>query len=477
MEDSRIPPGTARRLISINPDLQDGFGHYLHYDLRLRSAAQDLGLEFSTVANRASDPALLPGALLPTFTNNSWTAGRFRKPGVADAFADELKTAVDRIGSASGAGNSYFMYLGSIAHAAAVLQVAAATRSAANSFRINLFYSYDDFTPEGKVRAEVLDEYQLVLDAVDTVGGCLGVSLCVDTERMSELIRHHTGRVLPVLPFFSVTDLRESDARSIRERPLPARGGEFTVYFPGNMQLDKGYDLVLDLVERFSHEHREFPVRFVMRDMSVGKEIPGAARRLKKLGDRITLLQGVLSDEDYKAQFMRAHVILIPYRRSAFFARTSAVYSDATVLGIPVIAVRDTWMGANTERLGNGLVFDDRSPAEFSAALRHLLENYGAFVEGAGRAREAWLKSNNPYRVVEPLAAAGREAASLPDAQLKSYLRLFETAIAISAKRVLLANTVAKPAVSGNDAAARAIRAGLGKARRLLGRALQRIIQ
>ena len=131
-----------RHLISVNPDLRDRFGHYLNYDLRLRTAAQALGFEFSTLANQAIDATLLDRFVLPTFSNNSWTAGRFRKPGVIDAFARELRESVERTRSGRDTQKHYFMYLGSIAHAAAILQVAAETSEAENHYRINLFYSF-----------------------------------------------------------------------------------------------------------------------------------------------------------------------------------------------------------------------------------------------------------------------------------------------------------------------------------------------
>jgi glycosyltransferase involved in cell wall biosynthesis len=431
-----------RHLISINPDLRDRFGHYLNYDLRLRATAQVLGFDFSTLANQAIDATAQDRFVLPTFSNNSWTAGRFRKPGVIDAFASELRESLERNPGGRDMQNHYFMYLGSISHAAAILQVAAATSDPANHYRINLFYSSDDFTPDGRIRQDILDEYRLVLDAMAVAGTDLGVSLCVDTSRMSELICQHTGYELPVLPFFSVTDLAESDAADVKGRRSRRDAKEFNVYYPGNVQIEKGYDLVLDLLERYSDAFPEYQVRFVLREMYVGKEVPAVARRLKRLGDRVTVIKGVMSDEQYKERFKQADVILLPYRRSAFFARTSAAYSDATLLGTPVVAVRGTWMGHNTQRLKNGAIFEENSVPEFFASLREVLENYDTYLKRAEDARKTWQQESNPRRVIDLLIGAESETNSCIPSARESYFRVFGQALIASRERTRLTDAL-----------------------------------
>jgi glycosyltransferase involved in cell wall biosynthesis len=425
-------------LVSINPDLQNEFGHYLSYDTRLRLEAEKCGITCRILANKLLANHLRNDFTLPTFGNNSWTAGRFRKPGVIDAFTHDLEQAL----ATRRAPAAYFMYMGSIRHASAIMNINARMSRHEDRFLVNLFYSAHDFTPDGDIKPELLDEYRMVLDAVCTAGARRGISLCVETERLADMIEATTSHRLPVLPFFSVTDFSAADIQDARQRRLERDRGAFTVYYPGNIQPAKGYDLVLRLLEECSPELRRRNVHFVLREMFLGAKDDAIAKRFRRLRGPVTVVDGVLDDGSYKEWFKRADVIVLPYRRYAFFGRTSAAYADATVLGIPVVCVEDTWLGMSAKHLQNGTVFSDEGDdvSGFLSALCELLDNYDEALEKSERARPQWLERNSPRTLVDFItrnAAVQRpQYREDPD---ERYMRLFENAMKISAARIHLA--------------------------------------
>jgi len=423
----------------VNPDLQDGFGHYLHYDVRLREEARARGIRFTSLGNKKAAADLAPDFLVPTFSNNSWTAGRFRKPGVATAFARELKGALETGHASESDRRIYYLYLGSVRHAWAVLTLAAANPDALRSFHVNLFYGTDDFTSSGRLKDPVRHEYELVLGAVAAFGARLGVTVSVESQRLADWIRAATSYEVSVLPFFGVSRLSEEHAERVRARISRSPREGRVVYFPGNLHPAKGYDLFLDLVAKHRTSFVGGGVRFVMRNVLAGKEEGAIRRRLRRLRHSVEVIDGVLADDAYIELFVRADVIVLPYRRSAFAARTSAALADAMTLGIPVVAVRGTWLGDWVDALGCGATFEENSLPDFRDALRRVLDNHSQFVEGARCARLRWLAENTPGRLIDFLMDCGERCATRESDALDPGLAgLLEAAMNLEDGRTVL---------------------------------------
>ena len=78
-------------MVSINPDLVNSFGHYLHHDLRCRAEVERRGGGFVSLANLGVHGVAEAG-IVPWFESHSWSVSGDDE--IADAFQRELSAAL-----------------------------------------------------------------------------------------------------------------------------------------------------------------------------------------------------------------------------------------------------------------------------------------------------------------------------------------------------------------------------------------------
>lgn len=398
------------RVVSINPDLVNSFGHYLHHDLRCRAEIErqeggfislaNLGVSSRTESESPSDS----NPIVPWFDSNSWSISG--GGGIADAFARKLEEAITALEKVAQEGQSketvtvFTMYLADHRHILPVLEAIANQRPTKAVFVLNLFYAH--FVVFGEKR-HLLQELKTCVIKTRALRRELGVHLCADSSMLCDNLEDLCGEPFRLWPFFSTTEYSDQELAGKDERASPAQQ-PLVAYYPSNLQAAKGYDLLAEAVEKMS----ERGIRWVVRELyrpSTPNSMREAADRLRPHAE---MVEGILSPDDYRQRMVEADIILVPYRREAFRSRTSGVISDAILLGKPVVTTEGTWCGDQVQRFGNGVTFADGNVEGFIKAVDEVKNNYQRYATRAEEAREPWLQEHSPKAFVNMV----REVAS-----------------------------------------------------------------
>ena len=110
--------------------------------------------------------------------------------------------------------------------------------------------------------------------------------------------------------------------------------------------------------------------------------------RLSALGDRVTVRQDVLSDQDYAALLGEADLLLLPYDPAVYRTRGSGVFTDARKTGLPVVATGAAAFAGPAFEQGWGVAITDYSPSGVAAAVATALEQLGDLTNRAASVAE-----------------------------------------------------------------------------------------
>lgn len=151
---------------------------------------------------------------------------------------------------------------------------------------------------------------------------------------------------IPVAADYRV-DARRADADTRRggasERP-------YHVVYLGDARTEKGYQWLPHMVG--DALARRLPVRFTLQsnfNIPHGEPAPVVARaQLESLPAtcRVDLLMNPLGSEAYRRLVLDGDVIVAPYDRDNYYARSSGIFAEALVAGKPVLVPGGTWMAA-----------------------------------------------------------------------------------------------------------------------------------
>jgi hypothetical protein len=114
----------------------------------------------------------------------------------------------------------------------------------------------------------------------------------------------------------------------------------------------------------------------------------------------VELHEGVLGRDTYH-DAIAGSVVLIPYVPNNYRWRSSGVYVDAKFLGAPVIVAADSWMADEVKSLGNGLVFEEYTPATIAACIARGQREIGSLRERAAACAREFSAANGPDRCVD----------------------------------------------------------------------------
>lgn len=122
----------------------------------------------------------------------------------------------------------------------------------------------------------------------------------------------------------------------------------FHVVYVGDARTEKGYQWLPHLVgDAFA---RRLPVRFTFQsnfNVPHGEPAPVVARaQLQSLPAecRVDLLMRPLGSDAYRRLVLDGDVVVIPYDRDNYYARSSGIFAEALVAGKPVLVPGGTWM-------------------------------------------------------------------------------------------------------------------------------------
>ena len=399
---------TQRRIfVSINPDLQNGFGHYLGYDRRIRAAAQQAGHELLILANQQLSPELQTESYIrPAFTDRTYDVLPILQYAEIERFRNELVKAIRKhCPQNEGTRYTLYMYMGSLWHLAGVALAAEQLNRPDLNFTVNIFHERTDLLRLSEAGSDQVGIYRNILQTIDRARHSLQLRLTACTESAIHTLRTVCDIEVDYLPMFSVSDLPPPAAA---RKPGPLR-----FYYPSNVQHDKGFDVLVAALEELAR--KDFKVRLspeVEAEPGQKAEIfrsyelicrsfvsyprPEQQEWLSRLPehDGLRIVPGSLSDQEFTQLLEDADVLLIPYRNSAFAGRTSGIFADAVALHKPVITTRQTWAGEWTQRLENGLTFADASGWDLARAVEEMVVRFDQIKARTAGAEQVWLQEN-----------------------------------------------------------------------------------
>ncbi|MCP4216632.1 MAG: hypothetical protein GY765_18415, partial [bacterium] len=120
------------------------------------------------------------------------------------------------------------------------------------------------------------------------------------------------------------------------------------------------------------------------------------------------IIEGNIDNEAYRQLISSSDLILLPYRKASFYARTSGVYADAVLAEKPVLATMETWIGRCVSKYRNGESFTDNDTDDLYRALLRLSADYKDKRDIYREARKEWLKDHNVANFVDTIKKAAR---------------------------------------------------------------------
>ena len=133
----------------------------------------------------------------------------------------------------------------------------------------------------------------------------------------------------------------------------------------------------------------------------------------------VELFRAPLSSDQYKALLANADVVVLPYTRPVYEARSSGVFVEAAGAGKPMIVTADTWLSDELYRFGAGTVCPERDPSALAQAILHLAAGYSEYQRAAQAKQPACLDWHSPKALIEVLM--GRRA---PDVTSRKDIRV-----------------------------------------------------
>lgn len=133
-------------------------------------------------------------------------------------------------------------------------------------------------------------------------------------------------------------------------RPTTSKQSPLNIVYAGDARREKGYQYLPKLVaDVMAARGLPRPARFVIQSNAShggsAAEIEQAFQQLREWhDDRVQLVTSPLTPDEYRRQLIGADLVVLPYDRESYFARSSGVLAEALAVGIPAIVPAGTWM-------------------------------------------------------------------------------------------------------------------------------------
>ena len=174
----------------------------------------------------------------------------------------------------------------------------------------------------------------------------------------------------------------------------------------GPARFEKGIDVLQQAIALYLADSAAPPARFAIQWPSPIEDANGAPyppdAGLAASG-RVDFLDQPLDSAAYAALLASTDCMVLPYRRSSYFARISGVAVEAVTGGIPVISTSDTWTADLVAKSGAGLAVDDGDALGLAAAMADLARDYPRWRAGAEAARAGAQAAHSGGEFLEKL--------------------------------------------------------------------------
>jgi SAM-dependent methyltransferase/glycosyltransferase involved in cell wall biosynthesis len=383
----------TRTLIILDPNLKNLLGHYFEYDRSVADAAIRKGLDCVILAHRdAALPPSVPCMVAPVYSADIWKTlpgenyhSERNIAAVSEDFASETLEFLAKRPLSRGD----ILFLPTITHAqlpgAAALAEALGPRGVGT--HIMLRYQRAFYESPAAARA-----FARLADAAKTSE----VTLCTDSHRLARDLGSLTALPIQVFPI-PHTDLTRQSALS---------KSSSTAHFVslGNARGEKGLAEIFAAIRKSGSRPWAEQARFTLQINDPSEDVVEAIASFRKRSDaRVTLIDRILSSEEYYDLLQEADVALVPYHRDIYGERTSGVFLEAVTAAKVVLCTRDTWMSDLLDAHGGGIAVRDRSANDLCSAIGEIATNLPMFQERAIRAAAHWNKIHTPENLVAHL--------------------------------------------------------------------------
>ena len=405
-----LPPAEQgfRRCISVNPDAESFFGHFLNYEARLGKALRARGMEHVIAGPDDGEAAIYTAhpELVPVFSVRSNTlyakvpGGDVPKLAAFEAELDRYLSGLDHTQP-----SILFMYCGSPEIAEVFARLA--DKYTACTFAVSLYYlSWVDLTAQDlrtwwKPRLMEMARHPRI-------------RLIVPSPELAETLRADFGVQPEILPHPS-TSFHDEEVRGMQAGSADPSAGSVTVVFPGNQRGGKGYELTRDAITAL-----------------LAADVPGLKLRVRcppddslnkarrkffaSICDRVEILDSYLDEASFRALLQSADVVVLPYTPDRFANRTSGLLVDSLLMAIPCVVIRKTWLERTVNTYGFGIATDQDGKA-MARGILDALPRLNALKAAALAARDRYLAANSWEALAGYLVAPpGVAAASAPAA-------------------------------------------------------------
>ncbi len=393
------PPSKQAPIVCIvDPNLKDFVGHYYEYDAAVARGARASGCTPVILGNRQMEPSVAGATqAIAAFSEDIWGT---RRP------ATRLGRLLERLRANLRFGHELAQHMVRLpentvvfAHTFADRQLLGLALLPLRLYRRrSLQYVYLlRYQPAFYMSHEAGVAFRLL----EWLAKRRQVRLATDSERLGLQLEQLTSLPIEVLPIPHVpAEAASAPPTSQDTARLPC------CVSLGNARDEKGIVEIFDAIRLLHAQGLGERYRFILQCNDAMPDIAAAidAFRAEALPN-CELLTERLEPDAYQRLLHAADIVLLPYWRSIYAARTSGVFMEALSAGKPVIATHGTWMSDQLVRHGAGMLCDDHDPASLAHAIRTALAELPALAAKAGAARAAWLAIHNPLALARALLA------------------------------------------------------------------------
>jgi glycosyltransferase involved in cell wall biosynthesis len=373
------------KALIIDPALHSRGGHHYNATLRLNREFSRLGMECACLASSFADGDVVQElAATPCFSRSVYGRTEWTHQAFIESVAEtsrQLSHAIRRLG-----GKPPDVVI--LPCCDQVLALALAKHLQRSRFvpapRVVLWLLYAPHYKKAHDDPTVADLYGEYREAFTALRASVGdrneIVVHCETAALAHAYREVTGLEIKVAPGANL--ILPGEAKGERGLGQPP-----TVVCIGFANEAKGYRLLPAAVERVLHAHGD--VRFLIHGVVRGSDAEtdrGVFDALSKLGHRVRVRNEVLTQEEYLSCLCSADLLLLPYDPEVYRSRGSGVFTEASRLGIPVIAPRGCNFAQPAFEGGWGIEIIDRSE---SGVTRAILEGLEQLVPLTARARAA----------------------------------------------------------------------------------------
>ncbi|MCC5997012.1 MAG: FkbM family methyltransferase [Oceanicaulis sp.] len=375
------------RVVSINPDAESFFGHFLNYEKRLGRALGARGIEHVIAGPVQADREVVEAhpemaAVFSGRTNTMFSRERGQEARGLDEFESELDAFIQS--SNFGEGTLFFMYCGSFEIAAVIESVA--NRHPSLKFAISLYYlSWLDLeSPE-------LQQYWR--PRLASIAAHPNIILIAPTRELALDLETKFGVRPERLPH-PTTSFEDGETEAlIAGRNADGSREAVTILFPGNQRGGKGYGLTRDaLLALLSSGDAGMTLQVrCPPDDSLSDD-----RRafFASISDRVEVLDSYIEEAAFRNLLLEADIVVLPYTPDRFKNRTSGLLIDALLLGKPCVVVEDTWLAKLVDDYGFGIACAESGEA-LAAAVIEVSQRLSVYKAAALEGRKRYLSSNS----------------------------------------------------------------------------------